>query len=108
MRKTVWTLLIALLLQWLAGSAWALGSAQAGGPAPQCHESVLAVSASMHHGDDEDTHTVHTQHSGHHCCVTGLGTGLSLLVLALPKSSPTSPSAAWASLTLCPDLRPPI
>ena len=124
MRPTLWTLLFALLLQLLAGSAWAWRSAPASAPAGQlqathvqamqlqaahCHDTV-APQASTH----DTPHAPGHAHGGsappdsHHCCAIGLGPTVQPLLQSLPQAPPTGQHGPWASLSLKPDLRPPI
>ena len=118
MHRTVWTLLLALLLQLLAGSAWAWRTAPVQGQAPSCHDVVAAAGADSHMahaspaasapGVTDNTHPVSMQTDSHHCCAVGLGVGVQALLLPLPQAAPTSQHGPWASLSLRPDLRPPI
>jgi len=112
MRRTVWTLLAALLLQLVLGSAWAMQATPSHRPAPSCHETVGLQRA------DSDTHAAHAapgkvpapsvQADSHHCCAVGLGVGAQPQLPPLPQALPASPHRPWASLSLRPDLRPPI
>ena len=112
MRRTVWTLLAALLLQLVLGSAWAMQTTPSHRPAPSCHETVGLQRA------DSDTHAAHAapgkvpapsvQADSHHCCAVGLGVGAQPQLPPLPQALPASPHRPWASLSLRPDLRPPI
>ncbi len=112
MRHTLWTLLCALLLQVLGGSAWAVHPAQARAVPAACHESVAAPAThaahATHASADDEAQAAHLSHSSHHCCAVGLGVGLAPATQPLPQSTPVSRPAAWASLCLRPDLRPPI
>lgn len=113
MRHTLWTLLCALLLQVLGGSAWAVPPGQARAVPAPCHESVAApamahAAHAPHASADDEAQAAHLSHSSHHCCAVGLGVGLAPASQALPHSPPVSTPAAWASLCLRPDLRPPI
>lgn len=112
MRRTVWTVFFALLLQLLAGSGWA-------GRAPQTpdhchapsHHSLQAVpDADMDTAasDADVTHSLSTQMDGHHCCAVGLGTAACGLLQTLPQARPHRQHGPWLSLSLSPDLRPPI
>ena len=112
MRRTTWTLLIALLLQLVVGSAWALRpvhSIQASGHAVHCHD--MAPQAT---GDSDPQHTTDPVHASttspdsHHCCAVGLGSTMQPQPQALPQAVPTSQHGPWVSLSLRPDLRPPI
>ena len=112
--RTVWTLLLAMLLQLLAGSAWAWRMPTAAAPVMHCHD--MAADASLadapHMASAQDTAHPSPQaghHAdSHHCCAVGLGTALPSLVQPLPTSTPARQQTAWASLSLSPDLRPPI
>ncbi len=107
MRTTAWTLLFALLLQVVAGAAWAL-QADRGSPMPaHCHEPVSAVAADDHSAADL-VHARQPPLESHHCCAVGLGAGAPSPWLTLPRATPISQPAVWASLSLSPDLRPPI
>jgi len=134
MRRTVWTLLMAWLLQLLlASSGWALASAAHAHTtanavaAPACHgigvsglpQAPAAARASAH--DAHATHSAPAHHSGnstnstthhsadsHHCCAVGLGLGLAPMLAPLPQAAPVGVALRWASLSTRPDLRPPI
>mgnify|MGYP000567784487 FL=1 len=109
MRRTVWTLLFALLLQWFTGGAWALSARQAPDLAVHCHEVLVVNDASATHASPTDsTHAHSGQSDSHHCCAIGLGVGVQAQLLPLPQTLPNSPHGPWASLSLRPDLRPPI
>ena len=112
MRRTVWTLLFAMLLQLLAGSAWAMRSTQPNGHVSHCHEVVTM---------ERPTHEAHPpqaapdkvkasslQVDSHHCCAIGLGIGMQASLLPLPQATPASPYGNWISQSPRPDLRPPI
>lgn len=117
MHRTIWTLLLALLLQLGVGSAWAVRLPTAAA----CHEAVATVTADVHthhaahplgNADHRDAHptptgTPHATDS-HHCCVVGLGVGAQPQWVPLPHPAPEAPHRSWASLSLRPDLRPPI
>ena len=114
MRRTVWTLVVALLLQLVASSAWALRGPHSPGPTGHCHASVAAGPAVQ---APETAHTLPApdaastpslQIDSHHCCAVGLGLGLPVLPPPLPQASPHSPLRHWLSWSLRPDLRPPI
>ena len=110
MHRTVWTLLFALLLQLVAGSAWALRSPHPS-HCPANDHALMAHEASpgdAHHPSTDKTHTATVQHDSHHCCAVGLGAGIPALLQPLPQAAPTSQHGPWASLSLRPDLRPPI
>ena len=112
MHRTVWTLLFALLLQLVLGSAWAMRVTPSHHPAPSCHETVNLQR------EDTDTLGAHAAHGkvpapsvqadNHHCCAVGLGVGVQPQLLPLPQAQPASPHSPWASLSVRPDLRPPI
>ena len=124
MRRTVWTLLTAWLLQLLllASSGWALASAAHAHTtanavaAPACHgidvsglpQAPAAARASAH--DAHATHSAPAHHSAdsHHCCAVGLGLGLAPVLAPLPQAAPVGVALRWASLSTRPDLRPPI
>ncbi len=112
--RTVWTLLLAMLLQLLAGSAWAWRVPTAAAPVIHCHD--MAADASLadapHMASAQDTAHPSPQaghHAdSHHCCAVGIGTGMPSQLLPLPQAVPCSQHGPWASLSLRPDLRPPI
>ena len=112
MRRTVWPLLIALLLQ-LAGSAWAWRGPQASGAseehAAHCHGSAAAQAgvSDTHHAPKAPA-AAGLQADSHHCCAIGLGSHVQPQVLPLPQATPASRHGPWASQSLQPDLRPPI
>ena len=113
MRRTVWTLLFALLLQLMAGNAWAWRAAQAGshlshGHTSHCHGTVMQNAVSDSHHPPGQSHALSAQIDSHHCCVIGLGETVYPQLQPLPQATPTSQHGAWASLSLRPDLRPPI
>ncbi len=110
MRRTVWTLLFALLLQLLAGSAWALRSERSSHPPATCHDAAVhqAAPTDTHHASGDTTHAATVQHDSHHCCAVGLVAGIPALLQPLPQAAPNSQHGPWASLSLRPDLRPPI
>lgn len=113
MRCTLWTLVCALLLQVLGGSAWAIHQPQTLAGPVACHEPAVAsaVASVAHEGHDataDDALALHQAHSSHHCCAIGLGMGLAPVPQPLPQSAPVSHQPLWASLSLRPDLRPPI
>ena len=112
MRPTAWTLLFALLLQLMLGSAWAMRVTSSHHAAPSCHDSV-SIQAHGPEGHSahaaQDQAPAHTaQADKHHCCAVGLGTGVQAILLPLPQAVPTSLPSLWVSLSLRPDLRPPI
>lgn len=112
MRRTVWTLLFALLLQLVLGSAWAMRVAPSNHPAPSCHEMVSfqqgKPDAHAAHGAHDKVPAQSAQIDSHHCCAVGLGIGIQTLLLPLPQALPTSPHSPWASVSMRPNLRPPI
>lgn len=103
MRRTLWTLLFAMLLQWLVGSAWAWHAPQAASPAAHCHEVVQTEQAAH-----PTSHAVSVHADSHHCCAIGLGMGVQVLPVPLPQAAPVSEHGPWVSLSLRPDLPPPI
>ena len=124
MRPTLWTLLFALLLQWLAGSAWAWRGPQASGhtgplqttqvqamhlQAAHCHDTA-APQANPHdkHYAPGQAHGGSAPSDSHHCCAISLGPTAQPLLQSLPQAPPVSQHGPWASLSLRPDLRPPI
>jgi hypothetical protein len=115
MRHTVWTVLLALLLQLFASSAWALR------PGCGSHAPTLDAAASGHSHAHESAHAKHPQasqsdhaaspqgpHDSHHCCAVGIGLGDTAPTRLLPQAPPLAPVWAWTSQSLRPDLRPPI
>jgi hypothetical protein len=110
MRHTARTLLLALLLQLVAGSAWALGSSPTSAHAAHCQELVVHVAAAADdtHTTSDPSHTAHLQQDSHHCCAVGLGAGMKASMETLPNCAPASPYRPWVSLSLSPNLRPPI
>ena len=134
MRRTVWTLLTAWLLQLLlASSGWALASAAPAHTtanlvaAPACHgigvselplpsaearasahDAHATHQAPVHHSNNSTSSTVHHSADSHHCCAVGLGLGLAPVLAPLPQAAPVGEALRWASLSMRPDLRPPI
>ena len=109
MRQTVWTLLFALLLQLLAGSAWAWRGAQATEHSAHCHDTaVQAASGTDTHHTAGKALSGSSQPDSHHCCAVGLGLGLAPMLAPLPQAAPVGVALRWASLSTRPDLRPPI
>jgi len=112
MRRTVWTLLFALLLQLVTGGAWAMRTASATHTPPSCHDSVaMPVHKPQGHAahalqDQTPAHAV--QADNHHCCAVGLGLGVAPPLAPLPQAAPVGVALRWASLSTRPDLRPPI
>ena len=112
MRRTVWTLLFAMLLQLLLSSAWAMRSTQPHGHASHCHE-VVAMERSTDaapptHAAPNKVKAASIQADSHHCCAIGLGIGIQASLLPLPQATPASPYGSWISQSPRPDLRPPI
>ena len=112
MRRTVWTLLFAMLLQLVLGSAWAMRSTQPHGHASHCHE-VVAMERSTDaapptHAAPNKVKAASIQADSHHCCAIGLGIGIQASLLPLPQATPASPYGSWISQSPRPDLRPPI
>lgn len=111
-RRAIWPLVFALLLQWLMGSAWAMRGAPAAGLASACHETAAIQSVDVephpaHAAEGKvSNHTVQTD--SHHCCAIGFGASAQPLPPPLPQAIPASQHRDWASLSLRPDLRPPI
>lgn len=111
-RHAIWPLVFVLLSQWFMGSAWAMRGVPATGLASACHEVAVSQISDLeqHHAPAAQgkapTHTA--QADSHHCCAVGLGAAVQPLLLPLPHAIPASPHSPWASLSLRPDLRPPI
>jgi len=111
-RRAIWPLVFALLLQWLMASAWAMRGAPATGLASACHEAAVIQIADVeqHHAHAAQgkapNHTAQTD--SHHCCAVGFGANVQPLLPLLPQAIPASQHRDWASLSLRPDLRPPI
>ena len=136
MRRTVWTLLTAWLLQLLlASSGWALAGATAahtqtprhGEAVHACHgadasrtqhaqQTAMARAsddhathkAQVHHSTNHANHAAHHSADSHHCCAVGLGLGVAPPLAPLPQAAPVGVALRWASLSTRPDLRPPI
>ena len=112
MRRTVWTLLFAMLLQLVLGSAWAMRSTQPHGHASHCHEVVAMERATdaapPTHATPNKVKAASIQADSHHCCAIGLGIGIQASLLPLPQATPDSPHGSWISQSPRPDLRPPI
>jgi hypothetical protein len=113
MRRNAWMLLIALLLQLFAGSAWAWRGLQASGAAhdhaAHCHGTATeqtVVSDAPHASHSSSPSGLQTD--SHHCCAVGLGSHLQPQLPPLPQATPASQHGPWASQSLQPDLRPPI
>ena len=100
MRRTVWSLLLVLLLPLMLSTAWAMHTAQPSPPAAHCHEASAQPSAQV---DSHTTPTTHTpqdkghalcaQGDAHHCCAVGFGIGMEPLLQALPQAPPASQPA---------------
>lgn len=107
--RTVWTLLVALLLQLAGPSVWALHSPASSPASGHCHERVVHDTPAT--DADQTSHpkqTAGVQADSHHCCAVGLALGLTATVQALPQTAPQSRQQAWTSLSPRPALRPPI
>jgi Protein of unknown function (DUF2946) len=102
MRHTVWTVLLALLLQLFASSAWALR--------PGCGSHAHEAEHAKHPQASQSDHAGSPQgpHDSHHCCAVGIGLGETAPTQRLPQAAPLAPVWAWISQSLRPDLRPPI
>ena len=112
MRRTVWTLLFAMLLQLLLGSAWAMRSTQPHGHTSHCHE-VVTMERSTHdahppQATPDKVKAASIQADSHHCCAIGLGIGIQASLPPLPQVTPASLHGSWISQSPRPDLRPPI
>jgi hypothetical protein len=109
MRRALWPLIVSLLLQLLAGSAWAGGT----GPAQSghCHDaassSVVAVFQASP-SDAGDAPVQSMQADGHQCCAVGLGGLEQPPQSPPPQAAPADLTDFWLSLALRPALRPPI
>lgn len=104
MQRTLWTLILALLLQLMAGSSWALVDARVAdgrdaSPAHHCHEQMA---------HDDAAGQGSAQVSNHHCCAMGIGVGVQVLIPVLPQAQPIGPLVSWVSWRTWPDLPPPI
>ena len=131
MRRTVWTLLIVWLLQLLLANSWALASATVAHAGPHssawavhaCHDSgaptsghaaeVVHTASQPEPDGQQPAHSTHnpasaTSADSHHCCAVGLSLGSAALLAPLPQAAPQSVSLPWVSLSVRPDLRPPI
>jgi hypothetical protein len=105
MHRTLWTLILALLLQLLAGNSWAAFDSRPSAehhanPALHCHEPVTH--------DDAAGQTGSVQVGTHHCCAVGVGVAVQVQLPALPQAQPISPLVSWSSWRMRPDLPPPI
>ncbi len=109
MHRTLWTLLFALLLQLLVGTAWGGRSSPADSGSAHCHTMVHdATAASDEHPTVDSSHTPERQQHNHHCCAMGTVAPEQALVVPWPQAIPSGPHGSWASVSLPPDLRPPI
>ena len=107
MRRALWPLIFSLLLQLLAGSAWArsMGAAQPG----HCHDTATSLAVSQDSPSDASNAPAQPLPAdGHHCCAVGLGWLEPPLQSPLPQAAPADLTDFWLSLALRPDLRPPI
>ena len=105
MHRTLWTLILALLLQLMAGSSWAVRDERPNdehhtSTAHHCHEPVA--------NDDLAGQTSNAQVSTHHCCAVGVGVAVQVQMPVLPQAQPISPLVSWSSWRMRPDLPPPI
>lgn len=105
MHRTLWTLILALLLQLMAGSSWAVlderhSDEHYASTAHHCHEPVANDQAAGQNGN--------AQVNTHHCCAVGVGVAVQLQMPAQPQAQPTSPLVSWSSWRMRPDLPPPI
>ena len=108
MHRTVWILLFTLLMQLVSASAWTMPTPEAASHPGHCHETLAqdATTTAAHPQDSAQTSQRHTD--SHHCFAVGLGACVQPLLAPLPQAAPTSRHGPWASLSLRPDLRPPI
>ncbi len=109
MHRTLWTLVLALLLQLTAGSGWASVWVKADAePAAvsvmHCHESGGSGQVS----DAASAGQTGVQVSSHHCCAVGIGMVIPWTLLNLPQAAPRSAKQLWGSWQASPQLRPPI
>jgi hypothetical protein len=109
MRRALWPLIVSLLLQLMAGGAWAgkLGPA----PSGHCHDaSALFVepAAQADPAEAVDAQSPGQQADGHQCCAVGLAWLEPPLQSPPPQTAPAELTDSWLSLALRPDLRPPI
>ena len=105
MHRTLWTLILALLLQLMAGSSWAALDGRSSGEHPantslHCHEPVSR--------DDAPGQSSNAQVSTHHCCAVGVGVAVQVQMPVLPQAEPIGPLVSWSSWRMRPDLPPPI
>lgn len=104
MHRTLWTLILVMLLQLTAGSSWAVVDSRAAdgrdaSPAHHCHEQMV---------HDDAAGQTNAKVSSHHCCAVGIGVEVQVLIPTLPQAQPISPRVSWASWRTWPDLPPPI
>ncbi len=99
MHRTLWTLILALALQLLAGSSWALPLPAHETTVAHCHEVAMPDDSGQLHGPVADSH---------HCCAVGVGVGVQPLLPTLSQRSPITTYGPWVSQRLRPDLPPPI
>jgi hypothetical protein len=107
MRRALWPLIFSLLLQLLAGNAWAgsMGHPQPG----HCHDAATSVAVAVGQASSSDAVDVPgSQVDSHHCCAVGQGWLEPPLQAPPPQAAPTALVSSWLSLALRPDLRPPI
>ena len=105
MHRTLWTLILALLLQLMAGSSWAAldgrpSDEHYASTAHHCHEPVA--------NDQAAGQTSNAQVSTHHCCAVGVGVAVQVQMPVLPQAQPIGPLVSWSSWRMRPDLPPPI
>lgn len=107
--RTAWTLLFGLLLQLLAGSAWAWRGPQTTKHSGHCQDTVvqIASAANAQHAESKN-HAGPDMADPHHCCTVGVGMAIETVPQPLPQAMPTSQQTLWASLSLRPEQRPPI
>lgn len=104
MNRTLWTLIFAMVLQLIAGGAWAWVDSHSengrdASPALHCSEQMV-------HDDAPEQSGV--QVCTYHCCAVGIGARLQVQIPALPQAQPISLPIWWASWRTRPDLPPPI
>ncbi len=109
MHRTLWTLVLALLLQLTAGSGWAstrvkTDAEPAAVSVVHCHDSGGAADAS----DAASAGQTGVHASSHHCCAVGVGLGQPWTLFNLPQTAPSGTKPSWESWQASPQLRPPI
>jgi hypothetical protein len=109
MRVLSWLLISWVLLQWVPSAAM---PANPGGHSGHhtlaaCHDG-LATGPSQAAAPVSTTATWPGFGDCHHCCVPNLPLHLNVLGLAAPPGPPHSTAPRWVSVSLPPDLRPPI